>query len=98
MSQEKKIVIYRFTGRQGFFTIPKRWCEECDLLVDQITSVVRSCGLEDSVTFIIRPWFLWFWLPLLRYGSLHAPMLVINGKLISAGTVPSQEDIVRALK
>jgi len=95
---KNKVIIYRFTGRQGFFTIPKSWCEECDLLVFKVKDVLRSKNLEHSTTFIIRPWFLWFWLPLFQYGSFHAPILIINRKFISGGVVPSREKIVDALK
>ena len=97
MKIQNKIIIYKFTGRQGFFTIPERWCEECDLLVLQVKDAIRSKNLEHSAILIIRPWFLWYWLPLLRYGSFQAPILIINEKWISAGIVPTREKITDAL-
>ena len=97
MRQSATIVIYRFTGRQGFFTIPKSWCEECDLLVNLVKGIIKEQKLQDTVTLVIRPWWLWWWLPLVRYGSLHAPQLVINDKLVSAGTVPPREAVEKAM-
>lgn len=98
MSEKIKIIIYRFSGRQGFFTIPKKWCEECDLLISFTKQVVKEIKMEGRVKFIIRPWFLWFWLPGLRYFVWHAPILIIDSKVVSRGIVPSQEEVKEALK
>lgn len=98
MKPKNKIIIYRFTGRQGFFTVPKKWCEECDLLLLLVKNITKSDEFKDNTRLIVRPWFLWFWHPLLRYGSFHAPMLIINKKLISAGIVPTHEKVISALK
>ena len=97
MNMQNKIIIYRFAGRQGLFTIPNEWCVECDLLISLVEDVLSSKGLESSTTLTIRPWFLWFWLPFLRYGKFHAPILIINGKFISGGIVPAREKIEAAL-
>lgn len=92
-----KIIIYRFTGKQGLFYIPKRWCKECDMLVTLVETIIERENLSENVELIIRPWwFLWF-IPLFKYGSFHAPQLIIDGKLISAGIVPKEKDIVDAL-
>ena len=92
-----KIIIYRFTGRQGFFYIPKRWCKECDLLVTLVKNIIEHAGLKEDVELTIRPWWLLWFIPLFKYGSFHAPQLIINGKLISAGVVPKEEDVISAL-
>lgn len=94
---KNKIVMYRYTGRQGFFTIPKKWCKECDLTFDLINSMIDELGIKDSTELKILPWWLLWFIPLLRYGSLHSPQLIINGKLISAGVVPKKQDIINAL-
>jgi len=97
MMKNQQIIMYRYTGRQGFFTIPEKWCEECDLVFTLVTTVIRERDLAGSVDFVVRPWWLWWFVPLFRYGSLHAPQLVINDKLISAGVVPAREDVEQAL-
>ena len=96
--KETQIIIYRFAGKQGLFTIPKDWCQECDLLIDMVQDVVRELGMEEKVDLKIRPWFPWAWFVFLRYFAWHAPMLIINGKLISQGIVPKRLDVADALK
>lgn len=68
------------------------------MLIHQVRTVLREQKMADEVEVIVRPWFLWFWAPLFKYRSFHAPMLIINGKLISAGIVPDKEKIIDALK
>lgn len=97
MNKKNVIVIYRFTGRQGFFYIPKKWCKECDLLVNLVTSTLEKHDLADSVRLTIYPWWLYWYIPLFKFGSFKAPQLVINNKLISAGLVPTEENILDAL-
>ena len=93
-----QITIYRFSGKQGLFTIPKDWCPECDLLVDMVQDVVKELGMEEKVDLKIRPWFPWMWFVFLRYFAWHAPILVINGKLISQGIVPERQRVAGELK
>lgn len=97
MDKKHKIVIYRFTGRQGFFSIPKKWCEECDMLINLVKNTVSESGKEDEVELKILPWWLFWFIPLFKYRTIHAPMLTINDKLISAGIVPEKEAVLRAL-
>lgn len=93
-----RITIYRFSGKQGLFIIPKDWCRECDLLIDMVQGIVKELGIRERVDIKIRPWFLWAGFVLLRYFAWHAPMLTINGKLISQGIVPERERVADALK
>ncbi|HUG17275.1 MAG TPA: hypothetical protein VMM78_19875 [Thermomicrobiales bacterium] len=90
------VVVYRITGRQGFITIPHRYCEECDLTVRVARDVVS--GLDDpGVSLTVRPWMLWFWKPLAR-GGWHAPILTVNGRVVSQGIVPSQDVVRQAIQ
>ena len=92
-----QIVIYPMTGRQGLFTTPKGWCEECDLIIALVEDIVKELHIEDRAKIKIRPWFLWAWLPFFRYFAWHPPILIINGKLISQGIVPRKEQVIDAL-
>lgn len=96
-SKEIQIVIYPMTGKQGLFTIPESWCKECDLVIALVKEIIKELNMEDRVSIKIRPWFLWAWLPFLRYFAWHAPLLVINGKLISQGIVPGKEQVIDAM-
>lgn len=91
------ITIYRFTGNQGLFRIPQKWCGECDLLVAMVKQTVQELGLEDQTKLEIKPWFLWWFKPLFKQLAWHAPILIINGKLISQGILPDKKIITYAL-
>lgn len=92
-----EIVIYRFTGWQGLFKIPNSWCRECDLLLRATERAVRAAKAERWTRIIVRPWFLWFWKPLILNGACHAPILTVNGHLVSQGVVPAESAIVSAI-
>ena len=92
-----KIIIYPMTGKLGPFTVPKDWCEECDLVISLVQDVAKELNLGDKLDIKMRPWFLWAWLPFFRYFAWHPPILIINGKLISQGIVPGKEQVIDAM-
>lgn len=87
------IVIYRYTGRQWFFRVPSAWCRECDALVAVVEQAIRELGIERAVDLKIRPWWIFWWLPLLAHGAWHAPILVVNGRVFSQGVAPDKETL-----
>lgn len=89
------MTIYRFTGWQGFFKIPESWCRECDLLVRATERVAETSATD--MTLDVKPWFLWFWKPLFRFGAWKAPILVVDGEMVSQGIVPEDGKIADAL-
>lgn len=93
---EVEVTIYRFTGSQSFFSVPKKWCDECDLLVTIVRKTIKDLGIEDKTQLTIKPWFLWWWQPLFLHLAWHAPILIINRKLVSQGVVPSQGALIKA--
>ncbi|MBI3109842.1 hypothetical protein HYZ06_02260 [Candidatus Daviesbacteria bacterium] len=62
-----------------------------------VKNTVRDLGIEDKTKLTIRPWLPWFWQPLLINFAWHAPILTINGKLISQGIVPDKLALTKAL-
>lgn len=94
-SGKMRVTIYRFTGKQGFFTIPERYCEECDLTIAVTRDVLQELN-ESRFELVIKPWFLYFWEPLWR-GGWHAPIVTINGRIFSQGVVPKKDEIKTAL-
>jgi len=90
-----RVTIYRFTGKQGFFTIPERYCEECDLTIAATRDVLQELN-ESRFELVIKPWFLYFWEPLWR-GGWHAPIVTIDGRIFSQGIVPKKAEIKAAL-
>lgn len=95
---EFNIVIYRFTGSQGFFRVPQKWCKECDLLITMVKNTINELGIETKTQLTVKPWFLSWWQPLLTHFAWHAPILIINGKLISQGEVPNKETLIKTLQ
>ncbi len=98
ISANISVVIYRFTGQQGFFTVPQRYCPECDLTIAVTQKVVNALQPKTNrkANLMVKPWFLYFWEPLL-YGGWHAPIVTVNGRVISQGVVPPAETIENAL-
>jgi hypothetical protein len=90
-----KITLYKFTGWQGILKIPESWCRECDLLVRATERAIESSG--RTADFNVKPWFLWFWKPLFQHKAMHAPILVVDGKLVSQGIVPADSEIESAI-
>ena len=87
MMREKVLVtLYRFTGKQLFFTVPQKYCEECDLTIHLVKQIASEFG-EDRVYVDVKPWFNYLPQALLK-GAWHPPAVLVNGKLISQGVVP----------
>jgi hypothetical protein len=87
-----EIVIYRFTGRQLFFEVPQKWCEECDMTIGLTRSVLRELELENDnrVRLVIKPWMVNA-IEALASGGWHPPVLLINGQVFSQGVVPDRQ-------
>ncbi|MBI3659552.1 hypothetical protein HY230_03665 [Candidatus Acetothermia bacterium] len=54
-SGKMRVTTYRFTGKQGFFTIPERYCEECDLTIAVTRDVLQELN-ESRFELVIKPW------------------------------------------
>ena len=91
-----EVVIYPITGRQGFFNVPHTWCEECDLTIQTLKTVLADLK-DDQIGLRVLPWMLYWWKPLWR-GGWHAPILTVNGRIITQGVVPSKPQVVQAIR
>ena len=97
MSEEKvRVTIYRFTGRQLFFTIPQRYCEECDLTIRLVNRIASEIG-EDQVEVVVKPWFNYLPEALFR-RAWHPPVVFVEGQRVSQGTVPDAEEVRQRIK
>ena len=94
-AQPVGVTVYRITGKQGIINVPHRYCEECDLTVQLVKHVINDVG-AGTATLTVRPWMLWFWKPLLR-GGWHAPIVAVNGRVVSQGVVPAADTIRQAI-
>jgi hypothetical protein len=84
------IVVYYITGRQiGPLSIPHTWCEECDVTVRTVRSVIEEVDPDQTLTFAAKPW-LRHAVPALAIGAWHPPVVVIEGVIFSQGLVPDE--------
>lgn len=89
------ITVYPITGRQLFFRVPHAWCEECNLTIRLVRSVVAD--LDGDVEVLVKPWFNHLF-DALRRGGWHAPVVTIDGRVFSQGVVPDEEELRSAIR
>ena len=78
-----EIKLFRWAGAWGPFSI-KIPCGECSLTKDVIRDTLESELAEIPVTLHIHDWLTKWWLPLLK-GGWHAPIVMVEGSVISQG-------------
>ena len=78
-----KLTLYRWAGQWGPFkvNIP---CGECSLTVDVIKDTMATELDGIPVDLDIREWLNEWWRPLPK-GGWHAPIVMVEGKLVSQG-------------
>jgi glutaredoxin len=93
-----EILLYRWAGRWGPFkvSIP---CGECTLTGDIIRDTIENELAGISVKFETRDWLSNWWQPLLK-GGWHAPIVLVDGKIIAQGAALNRgvlaEQVVKA--
>jgi glutaredoxin len=77
------ITVYRWAGAWGPFkvNIP---CGECTLTMDVIQDALDNELAGIDVTLDVRDWLSEWWKPLLK-GGWHAPIVLVNGRIVSQG-------------
>ncbi|WP_299410853.1 glutaredoxin [Acaryochloris sp. IP29b_bin.148] len=84
MSGHKVVItLYRWAGAWGPFKV-KIPCGECTLTKDVILDTVAHELGDIPVELEIREWLTEWWKPLLK-GGWHAPIVMVDGKVISQG-------------
>ena len=78
-----KVTIYKWAGAWGPFkvTVP---CGECTLTGDIIKDVIATELQGVEVEVETREWLSEWWKPLFK-GGFHAPIVMVNGSIISQG-------------
>jgi hypothetical protein len=94
------IIIYKITGRQLFFNVPSRICEECDLTVGLTKKLVNEIddknNTKNKIEIEVKPWLSNF-ISAAAKGALHPPILLINGHIFSQGRVPDKNELKRKI-
>jgi hypothetical protein len=90
-----KITIYRWAGKKWFLRIHGE-CVECDLTVSQVRTLAAR-NPSWPIELEIKPWLSHIW-ESLRLGGWHAPVLVVDGKLVRQGTIPTYPELEAAVR
>jgi len=90
------IIIYKMTGRQLFFNVPEKVCEECDLTVAMVKNVAKRMK-DIKINIEVKQWFNNL-LPVILKGGWHPPVVLVNGKIFSQGIVPDAEKLESKIK
>lgn len=94
MENSVKITVYRWAGEKWFLRIEGE-CIECDLTVSQVrTLIARNPGWP--VELEIKPWLNHLW-ESLQHGGWHAPVVLVEGKLVRQGTIPTLAELKAAV-
>ena len=66
-------------------------CANCNRLEDMAKKAVQNLGLEADITHVTD------FQKIMDYGVLNTPGLVINGKVVSSGKVPTEAEVMTYL-
>ena len=67
-------------------------CPDCSRLYDNTVSALAELGIEAEVTKVGNL------IEIVKLGVMSAPSLMVDGKLLVAGKVAGQKEIVKLLK
>lgn len=83
VEQGVKVTLYRWAGAWGPFKV-KISCGECTLTKDVIDDTLKNELGDIPVEFEVKDWLSVWWEPLLK-GGWHAPIVMVEGKIICQG-------------
>ena len=78
-----RVTLYRWAGRWGPFSV-KIPCGECSLTVDVLNDAFARELEGIPVELDTREWLSEWWRPL-RAGGWHAPIVMVEGRVVSQG-------------
>ncbi|KFK51525.1 glutaredoxin [Vibrio vulnificus] len=95
MSEAIKITLYRWAGSWGPFkvNIP---CGECTLTKDILTDTFANELNGIPAELEIKDWLSHWWEPL-KLGAWHAPILVVEGKVVSQGEALNRGVLIQSV-
>lgn len=95
MKDSVKITIYRWAGKKWFLRI-RGECIECDLTVSHVRTLVAR-NPNWQIEWEIKPWLTHLW-ESLRRGGWHPPVVLVDGKLVRQGTIPTLAELQAAVR
>jgi glutaredoxin len=95
MENKVKITVFKWAGSFGPFKI-KIPCGECALTRDVIEDTVKNELAGIPIDVDIREWLSEWWKPLVK-GGWHAPIVLVDGRVISQGAALNRGLLVQAV-
>ena len=95
MTQPIKITLYRWAGSWGPFkvNIP---CGECTLTNDILQDTFDNELAGIPIELEIKDWLSHWWEPL-KLGSWHAPILIVEGNVVSQGEALNRGVLIQSV-
>ncbi|GAM58373.1 glutaredoxin [Vibrio ishigakensis] len=95
MTKPIKITLYRWAGSWGPFkvNIP---CGECTLTKDILKDTFETELKDVEIEFEVKDWLSHWWEPL-KKGAWHAPILLVEGKVVSQGEALNRGVLVQSV-
>ncbi|WP_439860827.1 glutaredoxin family protein [Pseudomonas sp. MBLB4136] len=90
-----RITLYRWAGRFGPLRI-RIPCGECALTRDVIEDTLANELADIPVELRLRDWLSQWWQPLLK-GGWHAPIVMVEGRVISQGNALNRGVLTEAV-
>ena len=90
-----KVTLFRWAGAWGPFkvNIP---CGECSLTRDVIADTIAKELKDIPVALDVRDWLSEWWVPLLK-GGWHAPIVMVEGRIIGQGSALNRGVLTQAV-
>lgn len=95
MKDAVRVTLYRWAGSWGPFsvTVP---CGECALTADILRDTLECELAGVPIRLEVREWLAEWWKPLLK-GGWHAPIVMVDGKVISQGAALNRGVLTQAV-
>lgn len=95
MTKPIKVTLYRWGGSWGPFSV-KIPCGECTLTKDILKDTFEKELGDVPIELEVKDWLSYWWEPL-KVRALHAPILMVEGKLVSQGEALNRGVLVQSV-
>ena len=95
MTKPVKVTLYRWAGSWGPFRV-KIPCGECTLTKDILKDTFDNELADVPVELEVKDWLSHWWEPL-KMGAWHAPIIVVDDKVISQGEALNRGVLVQSV-
>ena len=90
-----ELTLYRWAGKWGPFKV-KISCGECALTLDVIKDTIENELAGVPVRLTVHDWLSNWWKPLFK-GGWHAPIIMVDGKIITQGAALNRGVLTQAV-